>query len=348
MKTPMTTVLLAATLWAGWPGGPQALAAPAEDSRQQFLALLERPRVPLAPEVKPIATGAGWEEYHFSYASEAGQRVPGLLFKPAGAQGRLPVVIALHGTGGNKETQLAFIRQMAGRGFIAIAIDGRYAGERSHHGALGTADYQAAIVKAWEGSGEHPFYYDTVWDVMRLLDYLQTREDVDIRRVGLFGISKGGIETYLAAAADPRIAAAVPCVGVQSFAWALEHNSWQARIHTVQSAFDAAARESGSAKDTAMVRRFYDRVVPGIYGPFDGPVMVPLIAPRALLIISSDSDPNNPLPGAQLAFAAARRAYGRLGAEDHLEVKLQMHTGHHVNADSLRQAMDWFTHRLQP
>ena len=41
--------------------------------------------------------------------------------------------------------------------------------------------------------------------------------------IGMIGFSKGGMETYLAAAVDPRIAVAVPCIGVQSFRWALDH-----------------------------------------------------------------------------------------------------------------------------
>ena len=96
-----------------------------------------------------------------------------------------------------------------------MAIDGRHHGERSAEGK-GSAAYDAAIVEAWH-SGGYPFYYDTVWDVMRLVDYLETRDDVDAKRIGLTGISKGGIETYLTAAVDTRIAAAVPCIGVKAF-----------------------------------------------------------------------------------------------------------------------------------
>src|SRR5437764_8305349 len=107
--------------------------------------------------------------------------------------------------------------ESATRGFLALAIDGRYHGERTKAG------YDNAIFRAYKTGKEHPFYYDTVWDVMRLIDYLETRDDVDPKRIGLIGISKGGIETYLAAAADSRIAVAVPGIGVQSFRWALEN-----------------------------------------------------------------------------------------------------------------------------
>ena len=46
------------------------------------------------------------------------------------------------------------------------------------------------------------------------------------------GISKGGMETYLASAVDPRIAVAVPVIGAQSFRWALDHDAWQGRVGT--------------------------------------------------------------------------------------------------------------------
>src|SRR6185437_13871657 len=125
---------------------------------------------------------------------------------------------------------------LADVGFIAVAIDGRYHGERTQAGK-GSIEYADAIVHAWRDGKEHPFYYDTVWDVMRLVDYLKTRKDVDAKRIGLIGISKGGIETYLAAAVDKRIAVAVPVIGVQSFRWALENDQWQGRVKTIQNAF---------------------------------------------------------------------------------------------------------------
>ena len=37
-----------------------------------------------------------------------------------------------------------------------------------------------------------PYLYDTVWDVMRLIDYLSTRTDVDPSRIGLVGNSRAG------------------------------------------------------------------------------------------------------------------------------------------------------------
>ena len=36
------------------------------------------------------------------------------------------------------------------------------------------ADFGSALVNAWHGSGEHPFYYDTAWDVMRVIRFAET------------------------------------------------------------------------------------------------------------------------------------------------------------------------------
>jgi dienelactone hydrolase len=316
-------------------------------SRADFLRVIERPRVSLAPQVGTSSATNGLAQIYFSFSADASNRVPGILIKAANSRGRRPVVITLHGTGGSKQNMLALCRKLAERGFIAVAIDGRYHGERKT--GKGQNDYNDAIVRAWRGSGEHPFFYDTVWDVMRLVDYLQTRDDVDARRIGLIGISKGGVETYLAAAADPRIAVAVPCIGVQSFHLALTHNDWQGRIGTIQNAFDAIARDAGVTKpDSAFVKNFYDRVVPGIYAEFDGPQMLRLIAPRPLLVINSDADNHTPLHGVDECVAAAKIAYATAGVEDHFAVIIQKNTGHQVKPESEHAAIEWFVKWLKP
>ncbi len=190
-----------------------------QNPRADFLKFVDRPRVALAPQVEKMSGTSGIAEFHFSFASDASNRVPGILMGSTNFSGRRPAVIALHGTGGSTANMAALCRKLAGRGFIAVAIDAPYHGERKSGKAQ--TDYDAAIVRAFHGSSEHPFYYDTVWDVMRLVDYLQTRDDVDAHRIGLMGISKGGVETYLTAAIDERISVAVPCIGMQSFSWAL-------------------------------------------------------------------------------------------------------------------------------
>jgi len=310
--------------------------------RSHFLKIIDRPRVPLNPKLQPGGASQGLTATHFTFATDADERVPGIIIRAEKAAGRRPAVIVLHGTGDSKEGMLDVASALAMRGFLAAVIDGRYHGERTGIG------YDEAILRAYKTGKEHPFLYDTVWDVMRLIDYLQTRDDVDPKRIGVIGISKGGMETYLAAAADPRIAVAIPCISVQSFRWALENNAWQARVGTVQFAVEEAARSSRATLNPQFVRTFYDRLIPGIYSEFDGPAMLPLIAPRPLMVINGDSDSLTPLPGVMLAANSASEAYAKAGAKEKFVLRVQKNTGHSVNGESMRAAIDWFVTWLKP
>jgi dienelactone hydrolase len=310
-----------------------------EQTRADFLKLIDRPRVGLAPEVQS-ARG----HQRFSFASEAGERVPGILVSSS-SRGPHPAVIVLHGTGDRKESMAPLLDALAARGFVAVAIDGRFHGQRSQQ----PSDYEAAILRTYRTGEGHPFLYDTVWDVMRLVDYLQTRADVDGSRIGLMGISKGGMETYLTAAVDPRIRAAVPVIGVQSFRWVLDHDAWRARVETILDAITGAARgEHLFSIDAPFVRKFYDRVAPGIYGEFDGPAMLPLIAPRPLLVINGDSDERTPLAGVREAASAAQRAYAGEGVKDRFRLLIQPDAGHEFTPAAQRIALEWFVTWLKP
>lgn len=329
---------------------PSVVFAQAPDgaqTRSSFLELIDRPRVALAQQTQPRSDGGMYRSEHFSFESEAGERVPGMFLTAASANSRRPAVIFLHGTGSRKEEFLATMRTFVDRGFAAVAIDARHHGARIVRGS-GNQQYYDAMLETFRTGRGRPYLYDTVWDVMRLVDYLATRADVDATRIGLMGISKGGTEAYLAAAVDPRIAAVVPIIGVQGYRWALENNQWQARVSTFAPAVDGAARDTGVTVDAAFVRRFYDRVVPGIYGDYDGGAMLALIAPRPVLVINGDSDALTPLAGVQEAVDIARRAYVRMGAEEKLGLYLQPNSGHVVTPVAELVMADWFVRWLVP
>ena len=313
-----------------------------------FFQMIDRPRAELAPVQNKQREVNGVEHWQFTYAADEAQRVPGLLLKATNLSGKRPVVIALHGTGGSKDEVLDILQYLAQRGFIGVAIDGRYHGERSN-GGDGYFAYTDAIARTYRNGKENPFLYDTVWDVLRLLDFLETRDDVDAQHIGLIGFSKGGMETYLAAAIDKRIAVAIPFIGVQSFRWALDNNAWQSRIGTIQPAIDQAARDAGrSGINTDFVRHFYNRVVPGIADRFDGPQMLPLIAPRPLLVINGDSDSLTPVPGLREVVEKTKAAYIQANAADKFKFTLQPNTGHNVTPQAFREAIAWLEQWLKP
>lgn len=326
-----------------------ALADVEAGTRAAYLALLDRPKVAAKAELSELPAVEGLREYHLWYWADAGERVPGylLLPDPKAFKGPRPVVIALHGTGGNKDNMANILLKAAKAGFIGVAIDGRFHGERTRAGS-GSEEYNAAIAETFKSGKGHPFYFDTSWDVMRLVDYLVTRKDVDAARIGLTGISKGGIESYLAAAADPRIAVVVPYIGVQSFKWALENGQWRARIATIQEAFDASVALAGKQDNADFVREFYARVAPGIDGTFDGPEMLKLIAPRPLLVVNGDSDANTPIAGVRLAVRAAQPLYAANNASDRLQLMIEEDTPHRVNPEAVDAGIAWFVRWLHP
>ncbi len=327
-----------------------------------FLKMLDRPKVALDVQSEPPTTDpkTGEVVQRLSFASElkvdgATERVPALIVKAASADGqpaRRPAVILLHGTGGNKDGMRPWLNAFAKRGYIALAIDARYHGERSG-GAKGSAAYVEAITRAWRvKSGmpqEHPFYYDTCWDLWRTLDYLETRDDVDPTRIGMLGISMGGIETWLAAAVDDRVKVAVPAISVQSFEWSLSHDLWQGRANTIKAAHEAAARDLNEERVNAQVcRTLWDKVIPGILGPFDCPSMIRLFAGRSLLILNGEKDLNCPIEGARLAIDSAQAAFREAGANDHLKVIIASGVGHAVTDAQKAEALDWFDRWLKP
>lgn len=330
---------------------------PPAEVRTAFLKLLDRPRVPLDVQVESTETDAGLVTERLTFASERKasgevERVPVLLVRPEKPSGKLPAVIVLHGTGGNKESQRVWLVDLAKQGMVGLAIDARYHGQRSG-GRKGAEAYVEAITRAWKVSPgepqEHPFYFDTCWDLWRTIDYLLTRSDVDGERLGMIGFSMGGIQTWLAASVDQRIKVAVPAIGVQSFRWSLENEQWQGRARTIGAAHQAAARDLGEPDVNARVcRELWNKVIPGMLDQFDCPSMIRLFAGRPLLILNGELDPNCPLGGAKIAFASAEAAYRDAGCSDRLRIDVAAGVPHRVTDEQKKLALEWLVNWLKP
>jgi dienelactone hydrolase len=321
---------------------------PVEKIRNDFRTLLQRPLVSHKAFTQSFITDSVLIEKGYFF-SEATEKVPMLIYKPLNAGGRkLPVVICLHGTGGSKdgETMKDLLYRFSKMGFMAMSIDGRHHGERVNL-EPGKNSYVEAIIKAWNntdaGKQRHPFFYDTVYDVWRLIDYLETRTDVDFQRIGMMGISKGGIETWMAASVDTRVKVAVPVIAVQSFRWSLENDRWQGRARTIWDAHLLAAKDLGDTGVTREnVKAFWNKLLPGIIDEFDCPSMIRLFAPRPLLLLNTEQDANCPLPGAQLAFRSATEAYHAQSALDKLKIDVAPNEPHRFTTSHMDMMLQWF------
>ncbi len=324
------------------PAAPSAEAAALRRAAHAIVAGAGPATGPLLAVIRGREERDGLVRERVTFAGAPGQIVPALVIRPAGAAGRLPAVVALHGLGGTKEGMVGLMEELARRGYLALAIDARWHGERG-------PGLQAAMIRAYRGRGGHPYVFDTVADLFRALDYLQSRPDVDPERLGMTGISMGGQETWIAAALDPRVKVAVPMIGVNSFAWTLAHDRWRARAALLPQVYEAARADLGEpAVDARVYRSVWERLTPGLLDRFDGPRLLPLIAPRPLLVLNGETDPLVPVEAARLAADSARRAYAAAGVAERFRFEVAPGVGHAVTTDERRLALDWFDRWLKP
>ena len=145
--------------------------------------------------------------------------VPGLLEIPPG-DGPHSCILLLHGWSWSKECWYDDDNYVSGgnlrralleAGFAIFALDAQIHGDR-----IAENDY--AVVNIWPGEGEEKqknFFSlpeiceQTVRDYRRGLDYLQTRPEIDMERIGAFGYSMGAWQMFPLSACEPRVKVSV-------------------------------------------------------------------------------------------------------------------------------------------
>ena len=211
--------------------------------------------------------------------------------------------------------------KLAERGFVTFAPDARGFGQRriQHkqendpwfvHGSC----HELMIMGAPLGQ---PVAGMWTWDLMRLVDVIAKRPDVDAQRIGCAGLSGGGFQTLYLAALDPRIKAAV----VSGYFYGVK---------------DSLIRLAGNC-DCNCVPNLWKY---GELGDVGG-----LIAPRPLFIETGDQDNLNGklgLANVRSQVNQTRKVYRALGAADNL--------GHHIFPGAHRwcgeQAIPWLEKHL--
>jgi dienelactone hydrolase len=158
-----------------------------------------------------------------------------------------------------------------------------------------------------------------LWDDIRSLDYLAARPEVDVRRLGCVGLSVGGYRSFVLAALDPRIKAAVD-VG-----WMTSLGS-QIRRHIVNT----------------IGLTFH---VVGLYRYLDLPDLAALVAPRSLLVINGSRDQLFALEGVQAAFEKIQQCYRKAGVPDRQVCRLY-DAPHEFNLRMQAEAWEWLERSL--
>lgn len=144
--------------------------------------------------------------------------VPAYFARPKDHAGRLPVVLFNHSHGGNYhigKTELLFsseylqnpsyAEELTSRGYGVLCIDMWGFGERR-----GKSESEIFKEMLWKGQ---VMWGMMIFDNMRAIDYLQTREDVDVTRIATLGMSMGGLMAWWLSALDERIKVCVDICG---------------------------------------------------------------------------------------------------------------------------------------
>ena len=163
---------------------------------------------------------------------EVGDPIPAYLLLPNNPiSSPAPTMIVLHQTqaAGKKEAcgmvgnpDMAFADELAKRGYICIVPDAIGFGERIPEG---TQPYHDALAFY----NRHPnwsFFGKMSYDIARIIDYLETRDDVDPKRIGIIGHSHGAYGSIMGTIFEPRIALAVASCGFNTLRTDTRPDRW--------------------------------------------------------------------------------------------------------------------------
>ena len=253
---------------------------------------------PLDVKVNSETKGDGFTRFTMSFVSEGSDRVPADLYVPtAAAKGkRLPAVLALHQTsprgkrdlaGDGTNPNMGYAPELARRGFVVLCPD---------YPSFGEYPYDFAKDNYVSGSMKGVFNH------MRAVDLLRSREDVDGERIAVMGHSLGGHNAMFLAAFDERLKAVVTSCG-----WTPFGDYYNGKI-------------AGWTSDRYMPRLRDVYQLDPKQVPFDFQEIVAAIAPRWFLSSSPVRDDNFAVAGVKKAVAAAQPVFELLGAPERLKV----------------------------
>ncbi len=263
-------------------------------------------RTPLHAETLEVREYSGYRREKFVFEGRPGEWVLGYLLTPK-TGGPFAAVIAIpgHGRGvddlvgiddhGRDRTvkgpyQYDYAIQVVEHGMAAVALEPMAFGCRRDaitrakgltvtacQPAAGSALLLGQTMLGWR-----------VYDVMRAIDWIATRSELDVSRVGCMGCSGGGTCTLFSAALDTRIRAALVSSYLNTF------------------------------RDSIMsVEHCIDNYVPGILNWAEMYDVAGLVAPRALFAEGGLRDTIFPIAATRASFERVKKVYEVFDAADH-------------------------------
>jgi hypothetical protein len=259
---------------------------------------------PLQAQTLEVKTYPTYRREKFVFRSRPGMGVLGYLLTPTAAKPPHAPILCIpgHGRGvddivgidsdGSDRTvkvtyQYDFAIQAVEHGMAAVAIEPMAFGCRRDLKTVARS-LEANVCQPSAGSalllGQTMIGW-RVYDMMRTIDWIATRPELDSKRVGCMGISGGGMATLFAAALDPRIQASLVSGYLNTF------------------------REC-----IMSISHCIDNYIPGILNWAEMYDVAGLIAPRPVFFESGERDAIFPIAASRASFKRVQKIYEVFGA----------------------------------
>ena len=273
-------------------------------------------RSALNPRIVATHDMGGYILQNLIFESRPGFPVTANLYTLQGAHGKRPAVVCpiwhyLSGGKANPDIQARCIK-LAEMGYVALVYDAIGQGERLiagniHHEAGYALLPLGETIAGW-----------MVWDSMRALDYLLSRDDVDPERTGITGNSGGGLNTLFTAALDDRFRAAAVAGYVFTF------NNWM---------------KYGGPHCTCTQ-------LPGLFRGMEWFEVAGLIAPRAVLMLQGEMDGTFPVQGVRPAGHATEALFALLGYPQRARLDIIANRPHEYSRPFRERMYGWMEQHL--
>ena len=265
-----------------------------------FVSLDKFEKTPLNPKITGNIKRDNFTVEKILFESHPNFYVTACLFLPKERQKPAPAVIYCSGhteLGFRSEVYQRVILNLVEKGFIVFAFDPIGQGERlqylnpeTNKSKIGSSTKEhtyAGVQTLLSGSSLSDYF---IWDGVRVLDYLETRKEVDMSRIGITGRSGGGTQSAMIAAFDERIYASAPECYITTF------------TRLLQSIGPQDAEQNP-----------YNAISKG----FDHPDFLHLRAPKPTLIVTTTHDFFSQ-QGARESFAEAQKSYAALNKPENI------------------------------
>jgi dienelactone hydrolase len=268
----------------------------------------------------------------FEFYNGVDMVVPGILLVPKNRKGPVPAIVGLHGHGSSKESICTDPKSsqligplLAKKGYVVAAIDACFNGERVGKGPAGPRLDKGAYPQELSLFKLYLWQGRCLWGMMLreeqcLLDYLETRPEVDKERIAATGMSMGCTRSWWLAAIDDRIKAVVGVACFTRYTELIAHGNL--RKHGI----------------------YY--FVPGVFKHFDTEAINALIAPRPHLELSGDQDGGAPTDGVMMLEKKLGPLYRLYGKPDRFLSVIYKGTGHEYLPEMKVEMLAWFDRYL--